>query len=152
MTDLTLPKSCKLIRAADRQDGKQGLHYFQGISANTVGARHLCMHVITVPPGSRAKVHKHETHETSIYVLSGEAYTLFGDQLEHAIKSAAGDMLYIPADVPHLPINLGTEPVIGIVARTDPNEQESLVLLPELEAAANEAIENLKHTIQRRDQ
>jgi uncharacterized RmlC-like cupin family protein len=148
MPDLSLPKSCKLIRAADQQEGKQGLHYFQGVSADTAGSRHLCMHLITVPPGGRAKVHKHENHETSIYILSGEAYTLVGDRLEDVIKSVAGDMLYIPPELPHLPINLGIEPVVGIVARTDPNEQESLILLPELEEAADEAIERLKRCIQ----
>ena len=80
-------------------------------------------------------------------MLSGEAYTLYGDQLQHFVKSAAGDMVYIPADMPHLPINLGNEPVTGVVARTDPNEQESLILLPELEDAANLAIEKLKRSI-----
>jgi uncharacterized RmlC-like cupin family protein len=42
--------------------------------------------------------------------------------------------MYIPANVPHLPYNMSeTEPCIAVVARTDPNEQESVVLLPELE-------------------
>ena len=49
----------------------------------------------------------------------------------------------------HLPINLGSEPVTGVVARTDPNEQESLILLPELEEAANLAIEKLKQNLQK---
>jgi uncharacterized RmlC-like cupin family protein len=46
----------------------------------------------------------------------------------------AGDMLYIPAGVPHLPANLGDEPAVAVIARTDPNEQESVVLRPDLEA------------------
>ncbi|MBN8998087.1 MAG: cupin domain-containing protein, partial [Rhizobiales bacterium] len=46
----------------------------------------------------------------------------------------AGEMFYIPADMPHLPANRGTEPCVAIIARTDPNEQESVVLLPELES------------------
>jgi uncharacterized RmlC-like cupin family protein len=41
-----------------------------------------------------------------------------------------GDFFYIP----HLPYNPSdTEPVTAIIARTDPNEQESVILLPELE-------------------
>jgi uncharacterized RmlC-like cupin family protein len=41
----------------------------------------------------------------------------------------------MPAGVPHLPANLHrTEPCIGILARTDPNEQESVVLRPDLDA------------------
>jgi uncharacterized RmlC-like cupin family protein len=47
-------------------------------------------------------------------------------------------MAYIPAGVPHLPINASAdEPVTCIVARTDPNEQESVVVLPELDALAH---------------
>lgn len=48
---------------------------------------------------------------------------------------SAGDFVYIPAGVPHLPGNRSsTDPVIVVVARTDPNEQESVVVLPELDA------------------
>lgn len=51
----------------------------------------------------------------------------------------AGDFLYIPAGVPHLPANQSkTQPCIAVIARTDPNEQESVVLLPELDALAGE--------------
>jgi uncharacterized RmlC-like cupin family protein len=36
--------------------------------------------------------------------------------------------------MPHLPYNLSdTESCVAVIARTDPNEQESVVLLPELE-------------------
>jgi len=45
--------------------------------------------------------------------------------------------------VPHLPINLSDKPVSAVIARTDPNEQESVVLLPELERYADEAIAHL---------
>jgi uncharacterized RmlC-like cupin family protein len=45
----------------------------------------------------------------------------------------AGDFVYIPAGVPHLPVNTGTEPIFAVIARTDPNEQESVVLMPELD-------------------
>jgi uncharacterized RmlC-like cupin family protein len=87
-----------------------------------------------MPPGARAKAHKHESHETAIYVLSGRAGTWYGERLEHHIASSAGDYVYIPANVPHLPYNMSaTEPCTALVARTDPNEQESVVMLPELD-------------------
>jgi uncharacterized RmlC-like cupin family protein len=42
---------------------------------------------------------------------------------------------HIPAGVPHLPYNPSeTVPYVGLIARTDPNEQESVILLPELDA------------------
>jgi uncharacterized RmlC-like cupin family protein len=67
-------------------------------------------------------------------VMSGTGGVWFGPQLEHHAMVGAGDFFYIPADVPHLPYNpSSTEPVIAVIARTDPNEQESVVLLPELD-------------------
>ena len=41
----------------------------------------------------------------------------------------------IPANTPHLPYNMSqTEPATAVISRTDPNEQESVLLLPELDA------------------
>jgi uncharacterized RmlC-like cupin family protein len=136
--------TCRVIRAADTYAGKQGLTYFCGIAAETVGSRAICMHLLTIPPGGRAKAHMHASHETALYVLSGEAVTLYGDRLEHHFITKAGDLVYIPAGVPHLPINMSDKPTSAVIARTDPNEQESVVLLPELEAVAEEAIARLK--------
>ena len=78
----------------------------------------------------------HESHETALYVVSGRAATHWGPNLEHYVESVAGDFVYIPAGVPHRPFNLSdTEPAVYIVARTDPNEEESVVLLPHLRPA-----------------
>lgn len=38
------------------------------------------------------------------------------------------------AGAPHLPVNTGTTELRAVIARTDPNEQESVVLLPDLDA------------------
>ena len=91
------------------------------------------MHLLTIPPGGRAKAHKHATHETAIYMLEGVTVMYWGERLEHRMEIAAGDLLYIPADMPHLPFNPGPGPATAVISRTDPNEQESVVLLPELE-------------------
>jgi uncharacterized RmlC-like cupin family protein len=125
--------TCRLVRPSNTYDGKQGLRYFEGISAESVGSKDICMHLLTMPPGARAKAHLHEAHETAIYVLSGEVDTWYGDNLEHHIVVKAGDLFYIPAGVPHLPANLSDQPSSAVIARTDPNEQESVVLLPHLE-------------------
>jgi uncharacterized RmlC-like cupin family protein len=125
---------CRVVRPGGTYDGKQGFSYFEGIARETVGANGICMHLLTIPPGGRAKAHMHESHETAIYMLSGEAHTWYGDNLEHHVVVRAGEMFYIPAGVPHLPANLSDEPASAVIARTDPNEQESVVLLPHLEA------------------
>ncbi|OYW54020.1 MAG: cupin [Hyphomicrobium sp. 32-62-53] len=135
--------TCRVVRAEGTYDGKQGLTYFCGIAAETVGSQAICMHLLTVPPGGRAKAHLHENHETAIYVLDGEAVTLFGDRLEHHIHTRKGDLVYIPAGVPHLPVNMSNAPTSAVIARTDPNEQESVVLRPDLEAMAEARIAEL---------
>jgi uncharacterized RmlC-like cupin family protein len=128
--------TCRIVRPGSTYAGRQGLNYFQGIAAETVGSTGICLHLLTIPPGGRAKAHLHEAHETAIYVLSGEVHTWFGDRLEEHVIVKAGDMFYIPAGVPHLPANLSDEPSTAVIARTDPSEQESVVLLPELDRLA----------------
>jgi uncharacterized RmlC-like cupin family protein len=41
------------------------------------------------------------------------------------------DFLFIPADIPHQPVNHAAEPALAIVARNDANEQESVELFSE---------------------
>jgi uncharacterized RmlC-like cupin family protein len=38
---------------------RQRLPYFIGISAATVGAQGLSMHIVVIPPGARAAPHRH---------------------------------------------------------------------------------------------
>jgi uncharacterized RmlC-like cupin family protein len=123
------------VRAGTPFVSKQGLSCAPGISAQTAGAKGIHLEIITIPPGGRAKAHKHESHETAIYIISGETEMYAGERLEQHFVGRAGDFIYIPANMPHLPYNpSATEPAIAVVARTDPNEQESVVLLPELDA------------------
>ena len=127
--------TCVVVRAGAPIIGKQGLTYAPAISAESVGAASIHMQMLTIPPGGRAKAHKHEGHETALYVLSGRSAMDYGERLEHRLHANAGDFLYIPANVPHRPFNTSaTEPCIALISRTDPNEQESVVLLPELDA------------------
>lgn len=126
--------TCTIIRPGDTYDGKQGFSYLEGISAQSVGAQGMCMHLLTIPPGGKARAHLHEHHETTIYVLSGASGMWYGENLDEHLLVKAGEFLYIPAGMPHLPYNASaTEPCVAVLARTDPNEQESVVLLPELE-------------------
>ena len=126
--------TCRLVRAGQPYQGKQGLMYAPAISAETVGAQAIHMQLLTIPPGGRAKAHKHAFHESAIYMLSGTGAMWYGHQLEHHVELKPTDFLYIPADIPHLPYNpSATEDAVAIITRTDPNEQESVVLLPHLD-------------------
>jgi uncharacterized RmlC-like cupin family protein len=123
----------RVVRSGELEGSSRNLSYGRGISAESVGARGICMHMGVVPPGGVAEPHLHEAHETALYVVSGRAGTRYGPNLEHYTESVAGDFVYIAAGVPHQPFNLSdTEPAVYIVARTDPNEEESVVLLPHL--------------------
>jgi uncharacterized RmlC-like cupin family protein len=126
--------TCRLVRAGEPFQGKQGLMYSPAISAETVGSQAIHMQLVTIPPGGRAKAHKHASHETAIYMLSGISAMWYGQQLEQHVELKPNDFLYIPADMPHLPYNPSkTETAVAVISRTDPNEQESVVLLPHLE-------------------
>jgi len=124
-------KECRIIRGGDAEGyaGKQGLDYFAGVSAESCGSEGLCLHLLVIPPGGQARAHLHEGHESAIYVLEGSAAMRHGEGLAQVDTMTAGDFVFIPAGVPHQPYNPTDRPVRALVARTDPNEQESVVLL-----------------------
>lgn len=120
------------IRPQGTVDTKQGLPIFQGISGENAGAQRLCLNKVIIPAGAAAHAHLHRDHETAIYLLQGRVETFYGEGLRKSVINEAGDFIYIPAGVPHKPVNLSqTENAIAIVARTDPNEQESVEAVEE---------------------
>jgi uncharacterized RmlC-like cupin family protein len=111
---------------------RQSLPYFIGISEQSAGATGLSMNLIVIPPGGAADAHLHRGYETAIYVLEGRVRTYYGNGLTESTINQAGDFIFIPADIPHQPVNLSdTEPAKAIVARNDPNEQESVEHYPD---------------------
>ena len=103
--------TCRSVRAGAAFTGKQALSYASAISAELVGATGIHMQIVTIPPGGRAKAHKHAAHETAIHILSGRSGMWYGEGLKEHMSSEAGDFVYIPADMPHLPYNASdTEP------------------------------------------
>jgi uncharacterized RmlC-like cupin family protein len=130
-TEQTTQPRCIVVERAEMHRGKQGLTYFEGISAQTAGSKALCLHIVEIPPLGRAKPHLHQTHESAVYVLAGQAGMWYGEGLREHVSMRAGDFVYIPANMPHLPYNPSADsPCTGLIARTDPNEQESVTLLP----------------------
>lgn len=128
MPDDKSPQRVTAIRPARETMTMQKLPYFLGVSAESVGARGLSMHMVLIPPGARAQPHIHQGYETAIYVLEGKVETRYGERLEESVISEAGDFLFIPPGVPHEAINLSdTEPARAIVARNDAREQERVV-------------------------
>jgi uncharacterized RmlC-like cupin family protein len=121
---------CVVIRSDETYDGKQGVTLSTGISQTSVGSLALCMHIVTLPPGRRGTPHVHDGHESAIWMAAGEAEVWYGPGLSGRTVIRAGDFLYIPPGTPHLPVNRSdTDTMIAVVARTDPAEQESVVVL-----------------------
>ena len=117
----------KAIRPDREVLTRQRLPYFIGISAQTVGASGLSMHLVTIPPGARSEPHYHVGYETGIYVLEGKVMTRWGTKLENEVISEAGEFLYIPAGVPHHVVNLSSsEAARAVVARNHPAEQDQV--------------------------
>lgn len=107
---------------------RQHLPYYVGVSKATANAGAISMNLVVIPAGGAAAPHIHQGFETAIYVLDGEVETRYGSGLAKSVVNKAGDFIFIPADVPHQPINLSAEkPARAIVARNDPEEQESVV-------------------------
>ena len=124
-------KQCKVVRGGAAFHGKQDMDYFAGVSAESAGSTGICMHMLVLPPGGKAKPHFHENHETAILQIEGSTAFYHGPNLEFLDHVAEGDYVYIPAGVPHQPFNPTDRTARALIARTEPNEQESVVLLPD---------------------
>jgi uncharacterized RmlC-like cupin family protein len=122
-----------VIKPGQTYVGKQGITYGAGASAETVGAEKICMNVMPMPPGARAKVHYHKDIETIAYMLEGECAVYYGDDLEQRLVAKAGDHVFCPADVPHAPCNESGTPCTWIVVHSSGSDQDGIVLLPELD-------------------
>jgi uncharacterized RmlC-like cupin family protein len=130
-----MSRQCILVQPGEAVEGRTGVTYAAGISANSAGASGLCLQLASLPPGARARAHRHDEHESAAYVIEGEMVMRFGEQLEHELVARAGDFVYIPNGIPHLVFNASDcDPAVAVLARTDPNEQEDVTALPELDA------------------
>jgi uncharacterized RmlC-like cupin family protein len=125
--------TCKVIRPGESYVGQQGLTYLAGLTGDSAGSKAICMTVLTLPDGARAKTHLHRGIETAVYVLEGHVDMYYGERLEQLLHARAGEYVYIPANMPHLVLNRSGAPAQAIVAHTAADDQAGIVLLPELD-------------------
>lgn len=130
----TASGTCRVIRSGEAYQGKQGLTYLRGLTGETVGSKAICMTILVLPDKSRAKTHMHRDVETAVYIVDGGFEMFFGPGLSEHVEFAAGDYVYIPADMAHLVMNRSGSPATALVAHTAANDQEGIVLMPELDA------------------
>ena len=99
----------RLVKPGTKYDGAQGVTCDAGVSRNTTGAEKVCMNVLPMPPGAKAKPHYHKGIETVAYMLKGECTVFHGERLESQTVVKQGEQIFIPDDVPHAPCNLSEE-------------------------------------------
>jgi uncharacterized RmlC-like cupin family protein len=126
--------TCRVVRSGDPYEGKQGLTYLTGLGGETVGSKAICMKVVVLPDGARAKTHLHRGIETAVYLIEGKAEMFFGNRLEQHVDVAGDDYVYIPPDVPHVVVNRSGSQARALVAHTAADDQEGIELLPELDS------------------
>lgn len=124
---MNLDQDIITVRPAETVDTIQKLPNYVGISEKTAGAKGISMNIVVIPPSAKAEPHFHDGFETAIYLIQGNVQTFYGENLSKSVINQAGDFIFIPDGVPHQPVNLSSsEAAIALVARNDPNEQESV--------------------------
>lgn len=115
--------ACLVIRAGDMTAGRT----VSGVTPHDL--RSLPTRVVMIPPGTRGMPHFHADHEYAIYTVNGETEIWHGDGLVKRTVIRAGDFMYVPPGTPHLAVNRGDALAITVVASTDPEERESVVVV-----------------------
>lgn len=128
----------KVVRPGATYEGAQGVVYGAGPSRRTAGTTGLCMSVMPMPPGARAKAHHHAGIETIAHLLEGECEVHWGERLEHVATIRAGEQAYVPAGLPHAPLNHTDAPCTWLVVHSSGDDQDGIVMLPDLDAVLAE--------------
>lgn len=124
----------KVIKPGQTYVGQQGFTYQAGVSRGTVGATDVCMNVLPMPPGAKAKSHYHKGIDTIAHLIDGRCSVHYGDNLEHRAELVSGEQMFMPRDVPHAPVNDSGAPCTWIVVHSSGDDQDDIVMTPHLDA------------------
>ncbi len=117
-----------VIRGGDSCRSWNNIRYRTGLSGKNVPAKKLSMNVATIPPGGVAFAHIHVDFDVMLYILHGRVRHEYGPGLKKSVENEAGDFIYIEPGVPHEVFNVSdSEPVVAVVARSDPSEWENII-------------------------
>jgi uncharacterized RmlC-like cupin family protein len=115
----------RIIRAGEDTDQTAqtaGTVRRTGIDINSTGSKRLWMARASAPPGMRSAPHHHGEAETGVYVLSGHCRFYFGEGFKEYVDAGPGDLVYVPANTPHIEENLSKdEPAEFIGVRSPSN-------------------------------
>ena len=117
----------RLVKPGIKYEGAQGVTYDAGVSRHTAGSEKVCMNVLPMPSGAKAKPHFHKGIETIAYMVEGECTVFHGSTLEHQTVVRQGEQIFIPEDVPHAPCNLSDKRCVWIVVHSSGDDQDELI-------------------------
>ena len=117
-----------VLRAPENTREWNGIRYTAGLSEKNIPATQLSMNVATIPPGGVAYAHIHVGFEVMLFILQGRVRHEYGPGLRQSVENQAGDFIFIEPGVPHEVFNASDkEPVVAVVARSDPSEWENII-------------------------
>ena len=76
--------------------------------------------IVQIDAGKRNPLHKHPNCEELLYVLSGSFENVIGDK---TVVMHAGDIIRIPANIPHQGINNTKEPMRAVISYSSGTRQ-----------------------------
>ena len=132
----------KLVKPGQKYEGAQGVTYDAGVSRNTTGAEKVCMNVLPMAPGAKAKPHFHKGIETIAYMLEGECTVFHGAGLENQTLVQKGEQIFIPDDVPHAPCNLSDKKCVWVVVHSSGDDQDELIRTTDLDYILEQLIKS----------
>ncbi len=124
MIEIPSGTEVRVIRAGeDSEDTAQsaGMARRSGIDVNSTGAKRLWMGRVTGPPGMKSAPHTHGEAETGAYVLSGRCRVYYGEGFKEYVDAGPGDLIYVPANTPHIEANLSEDEPAEFVAVRSPS-------------------------------
>src|SRR5919205_1588582 len=94
----------RVVRPSDRRpDVASGAMVREAaISQALVGAEKIWVGYVELPPGMKSAPHHHGECESVIFVISGEAQFITGDNRETVEVARAGDFVWVPPQVVHV--------------------------------------------------
>jgi len=126
----------RVVRAGDLDDRTAqtpGMLRRAAIDRQSVGSEKLWVGVVTVEPGASTGAHHHGDCDSVVCVTGGRIAIRWGARLEKRDEAAAGDFIFIPAQLVHQEINESpSEPVSSIVVRSGDNVVENVVTSDQL--------------------
>jgi uncharacterized RmlC-like cupin family protein len=113
-----------------------GMRRVAAVDQASCGSEKLWVGVVSVEPATSTGAHHHGDCDSVVCITDGRITIRWGERLEHRAEAAAGDFMYIPANLVHQEINESdSEAVDSIVIRSGDNVVVNVVLAEDLREA-----------------